>query len=105
MRQLAGIVCLGIILAVALRRASARPGSRAAEVVQGQYARPLARRRRRQHAMSCPWYREQRYHFLLHDHNVVTPVDGLNAVFVMPDRFLVIGARRSRTRPPASRST
>jgi hypothetical protein len=37
------------------------------------------------------WYREQRYHFLfLTDHNMVTPVEGLNAVFAMPDRFLVI---------------
>ena len=28
------------------------------------------------------WYREQRYHFLvLTDHNIVTPVEGLNAVF------------------------
>jgi hypothetical protein len=37
------------------------------------------------------WYREQRYHFLFFtDHNTVTPVDGLNAVFAAPDRFLVI---------------
>jgi hypothetical protein len=37
------------------------------------------------------WYREQRYHFLFFtDHNVVTPVDGLNAIFGAPDRFLVI---------------
>jgi hypothetical protein len=37
------------------------------------------------------WYREQRYHFLFFtDHNTVTPVDGLNALFAAPDRFLVI---------------
>jgi hypothetical protein len=37
------------------------------------------------------WYREQRYHFLFFtDHNTVTPVDGLNAIFGAPDRFLVI---------------
>ena len=37
------------------------------------------------------WYREQRYHFLFFtDHNTVTPIDGLNAVFGAPDRFLVI---------------
>jgi hypothetical protein len=37
------------------------------------------------------WYREQRYNFLVFtDHNTVTPVDGLNAVFGAPDRFLVI---------------
>jgi hypothetical protein len=37
------------------------------------------------------WYREQRYHFLfLTDHNLVTPVDGLNAVHAMPERFLLI---------------
>ena len=37
------------------------------------------------------WYREQRYQFLFFtDHNVVTPVDGLDAIFGAPDRFLVI---------------
>ncbi len=37
------------------------------------------------------WYREQRYHFLFFtDHNTVTPIDGLNAVFGAPERFLVI---------------
>jgi len=37
------------------------------------------------------WYREQRYNFLvLTDHNFVTPVDGLNALFAADDRFLVI---------------
>jgi hypothetical protein len=37
------------------------------------------------------WYREQRYHFLFFtDHNTLTPVEGLNAVFGAPDRFLVI---------------
>jgi hypothetical protein len=37
------------------------------------------------------WYREQRYHFLvITDHNVVTPVEGLNAVHAAEQRFLVI---------------
>lgn len=37
------------------------------------------------------WYREQRYHFLfITDHNVVTAVDGLNAVNAMPERFLLV---------------
>jgi hypothetical protein len=37
------------------------------------------------------WYREQRYHFIvLTDHNLVTPVDGLNALHGAPERFLVI---------------
>lgn len=37
------------------------------------------------------WYREQRYHFVvMTDHNFVTPVEGLNALFGAPDRFLVI---------------
>ncbi|HSK09400.1 MAG TPA: CehA/McbA family metallohydrolase, partial [Vicinamibacterales bacterium] len=37
------------------------------------------------------WYREQRYHFLVvTDHNLVTPVDGLNAAFAFEDQFLVI---------------
>jgi len=37
------------------------------------------------------WYREQRYHFLvLTDHNFVTPVDGLNALYAADARFLVL---------------
>ena len=37
------------------------------------------------------WYREQRYHFLvMTDHNMVTPVEGLNAAAGAPERFLVI---------------
>jgi len=37
------------------------------------------------------WYRDRRYHFLvLTDHNFVTPVSGLNDVFGVEDRFLVI---------------
>ena len=37
------------------------------------------------------WYKEHGYHFLvLTDHNVLTAVDGLNAKFAEPGRFLVI---------------
>jgi predicted metal-dependent phosphoesterase TrpH len=37
------------------------------------------------------WYREQRYQFLvITDHNVVTPVEGLNAIHAAEQRFLVI---------------
>ncbi len=37
------------------------------------------------------WYREQRYNFLvITDHNFMTPVDGLNALFAADERFLVI---------------
>ena len=37
------------------------------------------------------WYREQKYHFVvITDHNLVTPVDGLNAMYAAPERFLVI---------------
>jgi len=37
------------------------------------------------------WYREQKYHFVvITDHNLVTPVDGLNAIYAAPERFLVI---------------
>ncbi len=37
------------------------------------------------------WYREQRYNFLvITDHNFVTPVDGLNALFAAEGRFLAI---------------
>lgn len=37
------------------------------------------------------WYRENRYHFVvMTDHNIVTPVEGLNALYAVPDRFLVI---------------
>ncbi|MFB3855141.1 MAG: CehA/McbA family metallohydrolase [Vicinamibacterales bacterium] len=37
------------------------------------------------------WYREQGYHFVvLTDHNFVTPVEGLNALFGAEGRFLVM---------------
>ena len=37
------------------------------------------------------WYKEHGYHFLvLTDHNVLTSVDGLNALFGLDDRFVVI---------------
>ncbi len=37
------------------------------------------------------WYREHGYHFLVvTDHNYLTPVEGLNALFAAPGKFLVI---------------
>lgn len=37
------------------------------------------------------WYKEHGYHFVvLTDHNYLTPVEGLNAVFAAPGKFLVI---------------
>jgi hypothetical protein len=37
------------------------------------------------------WYREHGYHFVaITDHDLMTPVEGLNAVFAAPDRFLVL---------------
>ena len=93
MRQLAGTICVGFIVAVVL--AAARP--------RAQDAQPLRWFKGNTHTHSLNsdgdstpddvvrWYREQRYDFLfLTDHNMVTPVEGLNAVFAMPDRFLVI---------------
>jgi hypothetical protein len=93
MRQWAGIVCLGALLAVGAG-ASAQP-------VQADA--PLKWYKGNTHAHSLNsdgdstpddvvrWYREQRYHFLfLTDHNLVTPVEGLNAVAGMPGLFLVI---------------
>ncbi|MFO7693672.1 MAG: CehA/McbA family metallohydrolase [Vicinamibacterales bacterium] len=93
MRPLAGTICLGFVLAVTV--VAARP--------RAQEAGPLKWFKGNTHTHtlnsdgdSTPddvvrWYREQRYHFLfLTDHNVVTPVEGLNAVFAMPERFLVI---------------
>ena len=93
MRRLPDIVCLGIIIAVTAGSAPLR----------AQDAQPLKWFKGNTHTHSLNsdgdstpddvvrWYREQRYHFLFFtDHNVVTPVEGLNAVFGMPDRFLVI---------------
>jgi len=38
------------------------------------------------------WYKEHGYHFLvISDHDMVTPVDGLNALLAVPGRFLVLG--------------
>ncbi|HEV8383251.1 MAG TPA: hypothetical protein VGQ11_00155, partial [Candidatus Acidoferrales bacterium] len=37
------------------------------------------------------WYKEHRYHFVvISDHDAVTPVDGLNALFAAPGKFLVL---------------
>ena len=37
------------------------------------------------------WYKEHGYHFVvLTDHDYLTPVDGLNAVFAAPGKFLVL---------------
>jgi hypothetical protein len=37
------------------------------------------------------WYKEHGYHFLvISDHDMVTPVEGLNALFAVPGRFLVL---------------
>jgi hypothetical protein len=93
MRRLTDIVCLGMILAVTAGAAPSR----------AQDAQPLKWFKGNTHTHSlnsdgdstpddlARWYREQRYHFLFFtDHNVVTPVEGLNAVFGMPERFLVI---------------
>ena len=93
MRTLAGVVCLGTFLL-------AGPSARAQ---QAQAGAPPTWFKGNTHTHSLNsdgdstpdevvrWYREQKYHFLFFtDHNVVTPVDGLNAVFAMPERFLVI---------------
>jgi hypothetical protein len=93
MRQWAGIICLGTFVAVGA-------GARAPQA-QGTAPPKWFRGNTHAHSLnsdgdSTPedvvrWYREQKYHFLfLTDHNIVTPVEGLNAVFSMPDRFLVI---------------
>jgi hypothetical protein len=40
------------------------------------------------------WYREHRYQFVvLTDHEFITPVDGLNASFGAPEKFLVISGQ------------
>ncbi len=37
------------------------------------------------------WYKEHRYNFVvISDHDAVTPVDGLNALFAAPGKFLVL---------------
>jgi len=37
------------------------------------------------------WYKEHRYHFVvITDHDSLTPVEGLNAVFAAPEKFLVL---------------
>ena len=91
MRQVAGIMCLGILLAV-----GADPSAQ-------QAAAPLKWFKGNTHTHSLNsdgdsapdevvrWYREQKYQFLFFtDHNMVTPIEGLNDVFAMPERFLLI---------------
>ena len=93
MRQCAGIIALAFLLAV----------SAGAAGPQAQGGAPLKWFKGNTHTHSLNsdgdstpddvvrWYREQRYHFLfLTDHNMVTPVEGLNDVFAMPERFLLI---------------
>jgi hypothetical protein len=93
MRQLTGIISLGMLLAVCAD----------APAQQAQGGAPLKWFKGNTHTHSLNsdgdstpddvvrWYREQRYHFLFFtDHNVVTPVEGLNDVFAMPERFLVL---------------
>jgi hypothetical protein len=93
MRQWAGTICVGILLAFSVD-APAQP-------VEGQAPLKWFKGNTHTHSLnsdgdSTPddvvrWYREQRYHFLFFtDHNVVTPVEGLNATAGMPERFLVI---------------
>ena len=93
MRQWAGVICLGALL-TASAGASAQP-------VQGEAPLKWFKGNTHTHTLnsdgdSMPddvvrWYREQRYHFLFFtDHNVVTPVEGLNATAGMPERFLII---------------
>ena len=93
MRPWAGIVCLGALLAV-------RAGA-SAQPPQGDAPLKWFKGNTHTHSLnsdgdSTPddvvrWYREQRYHFVVFtDHNLVTPVEGLNAAVGMPERFLVI---------------
>jgi hypothetical protein len=87
MRHLAGIVCLGILLT---------SGAGAQAPPLKWFKGNTHTHTRNSDGDSTPedvvrWYREQRYHFLfLTDHNLVTPVEGLNAAAGMPEKFLVI---------------
>ena len=91
MRQWTGIVCVCFVLAVGAARS------------QPQERAPLKWFKGNTHTHSLNsdgdsapdevvrWYREQKYQFLFFtDHNMVTPIEGLNDVFAMPERFLLI---------------
>ena len=93
MRKITGLVSLGILLVISAETTAQ----------QGQGEQPLKWFKGNTHTHSlnsdgdstpddvARWYREQRYHFLVFtDHNVVTPVEGLNDIFAMPERFLII---------------
>jgi quercetin dioxygenase-like cupin family protein len=93
MRQWTGIVCVCIILAVTVGAAGPR--------AQGGAPLKWFKGNTHTHSLnsdgdSAPdevvrWYREQKYQFLFFtDHNMVTPIEGLNDVFAMPERFLLI---------------
>jgi hypothetical protein len=93
MRPLAAVICLSLALVCG----AAAAGQQAAQGAPLQWFKGNTHT----HSLnsdgdSTPddvvrWYREQGYHFLfLTDHNAVTPVEGLNAVFSAPDRFIVI---------------
>jgi hypothetical protein len=93
MRQRAGFICIGILLAAGVDAPAQQP--------RGEAPLKWFKGNTHTHSLnsdgdSTPddvvrWYREQRYHFLvITDHNVVTPVEGLNATAGMPERFLLI---------------
>lgn len=93
MRQLAGIVSIGILVAVS---ADAPAQQTEADGTLKWFKGNTHAHSLNSDGDSTPddvvrWYREQRYHFLfLTDHNIVTPVEGLNDVFAVPERFLVV---------------
>jgi hypothetical protein len=93
MRERVAIACLGLLLGVSAL-APAQP-------VSGEASLKWFKGNTHTHSInsdgdSAPddvvrWYREQRYHFLFFtDHNMVTPIEGLNNVLAMPERFLLI---------------
>jgi len=93
MRQCAGVISLGILLAASAGAAAphAQEGGSLKWFKGNTHTHSL-----NSDGDSTPdevvrWYREQRYHFLFFtDHNMVTPVEGLNGLFAMPERFLVV---------------
>jgi hypothetical protein len=49
------------------------------------------------------WYKEHRYHFIvISDHDMLTPVEGLNAIFAAPGRFLVLSGEEVTDRLDAT---
>jgi hypothetical protein len=78
-----GALAVTMMAAVLAAQPAARPSARKAAGTRATPTPTTIKHRRRQLAPDVVgWYRQQKYHFLvLSDHDMITAVEGLNALF------------------------